>query len=137
MKRSECPDGMCLHRYQLCFRKRATTRIDQCANLSTSSLDVRLWGRLQFFALNAVQSPKNPSVSGVDSESQAGVNVSKGPQSLPVVKKRHLRTSPWSGQAANESASIAIAYCLPLRGSVRPIRWMPRLSGRTRLSLES
>ena len=27
-------------------------------------------------------------------------------------------TSPWSGQAAVESASIAIASCLPLRGSV-------------------
>jgi len=33
----------------------------------------------------------------------------------------HLRTSLWSGQAAVESASIAIASCLPLRGSVRRI----------------
>jgi hypothetical protein len=32
-----------------------------------------------------------------------------------------LRTSPWSGQAAVESASIAIASGLPLRGSVRRI----------------
>jgi hypothetical protein len=34
---------------------------------------------------------------------------------------RHLRTSPLSGQATVESASMAIAPCLPLRGSVRRI----------------
>ena len=32
------------------------------------------------------------------------------------MEMRHLRTSPWSGQAAVETASIAIASCLPLRG---------------------
>jgi hypothetical protein len=32
---------------------------------------------------------------------------------------RHLRTSPWSGQAAVKPASIAIASYLPLRGNVR------------------
>ena len=37
-----------------------------------------------------------------------------------------LRTSPWSGQAAVESASIAIASGLPLRGSVRRIRQPPK-----------
>jgi hypothetical protein len=34
---------------------------------------------------------------------------------------QHLRTSPWSGQAAVKPASIAIASYLPLRGSVRRI----------------
>jgi uncharacterized damage-inducible protein DinB len=40
---------------------------------------------------------------------------------LPV-EMRHLRTGPWSGQAAVESASIVIASCLPLRGSVSTIQ---------------
>jgi len=31
---------------------------------------------------------------------------------------RHLRTSHWGGQAAFVFAAIAIASCLPLRGSV-------------------
>ena len=36
---------------------------------------------------------------------------------LPA-EMRHLRTSPWSGQAAVESAPIAIDSGLPLRGGV-------------------
>ncbi|MFL0770425.1 MAG: hypothetical protein AB8B36_11220, partial [Prochlorococcus sp.] len=35
------------------------------------------------------------------------------------MKKRHLRTGPWSGKAAIKTPLIAIALCLPLRGSVR------------------
>ena len=38
-------------------------------------------------------------------------------QAQPV-EKRHLRTCPWSGQAALMSASIPVASCLPLRDSV-------------------
>jgi hypothetical protein len=48
------------------------------------------------------------------------VALGMGPLMLPV-EIGHLRTSPWSGQAAIESASMATASCLQLRGRVRRI----------------
>jgi hypothetical protein len=42
----------------------------------------------------------------------------EGPQSL-LVERRHFRTSPWRGQDTVNSTSIAIAFCLPLRGNAR------------------
>ena len=57
----------------------------------------------------------DPKLSG--SFARAAHYQGRRPQALPV-EKRHLRTCPWSGQAAVMSASIAIESCLPLRGSV-------------------
>jgi hypothetical protein len=72
---------------------------------------------------------------------QAGVRPSLTLWSSRVKKSwmpdemRHLRTYPWSGQAAIKSGSKAIAFCLPLRGSVSST--VPRAGGSSMLGLKS
>ena len=42
----------------------------------------------------------------------------RGPVATRPPQMRHLRTSPWSGQATTESLLQSLSPCLPLRGSV-------------------